>query len=96
MESSREDPPQYTMRWIPPERTYGALTNYTLHWGVKNGALRKEIIEPNRLRWVSDYLGNEKCPFRTLWFCHGSSEENQALTPKGAMLQTKLFMHGYM
>ncbi|XP_048778746.2 fibronectin type III domain-containing protein 2-like isoform X2 [Ostrea edulis] len=59
MESSREDPPQYTMRWIPPERTYGALTNYTLHWGVKNGALRKEIIEPNRLRWVSDYLDDD-------------------------------------
>ena len=57
IELSRLDPPQLTIHWIPPYHTYGPLTNYTLHWGVKNGALRKEKIEPYRLRWDSDYLG---------------------------------------
>ncbi|XP_052674686.1 fibronectin type III domain-containing protein 2-like isoform X1 [Crassostrea angulata] len=56
IELSRLDPPQLTIKWIPPYHTYGPLTNYTLHWGVKNGALRKEKIEPYRLRWDSDYL----------------------------------------
>nr|XP_022322866.1 phosphatidylinositol phosphatase PTPRQ-like [Crassostrea virginica] len=56
IELSRLDPPQLTITWIPPYHTYGPLTNYTLHWGVKNGALRKEKIEPYRLRWDSDYL----------------------------------------
>nr|XP_022325620.1 fibronectin type III domain-containing protein 1-like [Crassostrea virginica] len=56
IELSRLDPPQLTIYWIPPYHTYGPLTNYTLHWGVKNGALRKEKIEPYRLRWDSDYL----------------------------------------
>ena len=57
IELSRLDPPQLTIYWIPPYHTYGPLTNYTLHWGVKNGALRKEKIEPYMLRWDSDYLG---------------------------------------
>ena len=57
IELSRLDPSQLTIYWIPPYHTYGPLTNYTLHWGVKNGALRKEKIEPYRLRWDSDYLG---------------------------------------
>ena len=57
IELSRLDPPQLTIYWIPPYHTYGPLTNYTLHWGVKNGALRKEKIESYRLRWDSDYLG---------------------------------------
>ncbi|XP_078323017.1 fibronectin type III domain-containing protein 2-like [Crassostrea virginica] len=56
IELSRLEPPQLTIKWIPPYHTYGPLTNYTLHWGVKNGALRKEKIEPYSLRWDSDYL----------------------------------------
>ncbi|XP_061189477.1 fibronectin type III domain-containing protein 2-like isoform X1 [Saccostrea echinata] len=56
IELSRLDPPQLTIKWIPPYHTYGPLINYTLHWGVKNGALRKEKIAPYRLRWDSDYL----------------------------------------
>lgn len=58
LELSRIEPPQLTMRWIPSLHTYGPLKNYTLHWGVKNGALRKELIDPTRLRWISDFLGN--------------------------------------
>ena len=57
IELSRLDPPQLTIYWIPPYHTYGPLTNYTLHWGVKKRTLRKEKIEPYRLRWDSDYLG---------------------------------------
>ncbi|XP_062602105.1 fibronectin type III domain-containing protein 2-like isoform X1 [Saccostrea cucullata] len=59
LELSRADPPQLTMRWIPPQHTYGPLVNYTLHWGVKNGALRKEKIDPTRLRWISDFLDDD-------------------------------------
>ncbi|XP_078324869.1 fibronectin type III domain-containing protein 2-like [Crassostrea virginica] len=56
IELSRLDPPQLTITWIPPYHTYGPLTNYTLHWGVKNEDVRKEKIEPYMLRWDSDYL----------------------------------------
>ncbi|XP_022324184.2 fibronectin type III domain-containing protein 2-like [Crassostrea virginica] len=59
LELSRREPPQLTMRWIPSLHTYGPLNNYTLHWGVKNGALRKERIDPTRLRWVSDFLDDD-------------------------------------
>ncbi|XP_052675091.1 fibronectin type III domain-containing protein 2-like isoform X2 [Crassostrea angulata] len=59
LELSRIEPPQLTMRWIPSLHTYGPLKNYTLHWGVKNGALRKELIDPTRLRWISDFLDDD-------------------------------------
>lgn len=59
LELSRIEPLQLTMRWIPPIHTYGQLENYTLHWGIKNGTLRKELIDPTKLIWISDFLDDD-------------------------------------
>ena len=57
IEFIRRAPPQVRLTWLPPKNSYGFLTNYTLHWGVRNGAIRKEVIYPGVLEWRSDYLG---------------------------------------
>ncbi|KAK3083030.1 hypothetical protein FSP39_012020 [Pinctada imbricata] len=59
-ESARLDPPPMArLQWLPPEKTYGRLTNYSIHWGVRNGATRKELILDSTLEWYSDYLDDD-------------------------------------
>jgi hypothetical protein len=53
----REEPPKIALTWLPPLSTYGNLINYTLIWGVQNGANRTEYISKTRLEWHSDFLG---------------------------------------
>ncbi|KAK3083410.1 hypothetical protein FSP39_021918 [Pinctada imbricata] len=55
----RYEPPQVRLTWLPPRNTYGRLNNYTLHWGVRNGAVRKETILPILLQWDSDFLDDD-------------------------------------
>nr|H2A0L8.1 RecName: Full=Fibronectin type III domain-containing protein 2; Flags: Precursor [Pinctada margaritifera]CCE46159.1 fibronectin 3 [Pinctada margaritifera] len=55
-QKAKNDPPRARLQWLPPAKTYGSLKNYSIHWGVKNGATRKEEIEPGLLEWYSDFL----------------------------------------
>lgn len=55
----REEPPKIGLTWLPPLHTYGNLLNYTLIWGVQNGANRTEYISPTRLEWTSDFLDDD-------------------------------------
>lgn len=55
----REEPPKIALTWLPPLSTYGNLINYTLIWGVQNGANRTEYISKTRLEWHSDFLDDD-------------------------------------
>lgn len=55
----REEPPKIALTWLPPLHTYGNLKNYTLVWGVQNGANRTEYISKTRLEWSSDFLDDD-------------------------------------